>query len=205
MKEQSAFRPELQSILGSEALDFVVTANRSHSVKRSYLLIISGFLWVLFMAMFGVAMFLPILKGENVYFSNGQGPQVASLTHLTPIIIPAICVGLLFFIGIGIFCYGLVIYFQKGGMFIGTPTRLISFRNSKIGITMWENFSGDIEIEGDNQNGNLFLGMRSGLLLRARRGAESYVPNVVTMYAISGAFDVMDICDKRIKENKHSL
>ncbi len=205
MKDQSAFTPEIQSILGNEAVDFVVTANRAHSVKRSYLLIVSGFLWFLFMAMFGIAMLLPIVKGENVYFSNEQGSQVANLTHLTPIIIPAICVGILFFIGVGVFCYGLLIYFQKGGMFIGTPTRLITFRNNTIGITMWENFSGDIEIEGDNQNGNLFLGMRSGLLLRARRGAESYVPNVISMYAISGAFDVMDICNKRIKENKHSL
>jgi len=205
MKDQSAFTPEIQSILGNEAVDFVVTANRAHSVKRSYLLIVSGFLWFLFMAMFGIAMLLPIVKGENVYFSNEQGSQVANLTHLTPIIIPAICVGILFFIGVGVFCYGLLIYFQKGGMFIGTPTRLITFRNNTIGITMWENFSGDIEIEGDNQKGNLFLGMRSGLLLRARRGAESYVPNVITMYAISGAFDVMDICNKRIKENKHSL
>lgn len=205
MKDQSVFTPEIQSILGNEAVDFVVTANRAHSVKRSYLLIISGFLWFLFMAMFGIAMLLPIVKGENVYFSNEQAAQVANLTHLTPIIIPAICVGLLFFIGVGVFCYGLLIYFQKGGMFIGTPTRLITFRNNTIGITMWENFSGDIEIEGDNQKGNLFLGMRSGLLLRARRGAESYVPNVISMYAISGAFDVMDICNKRIKENKHSL
>ncbi len=205
MKDQSAFTPEIQSILGNEAVDFVVTANRAHSVKRSYLLIVSGFLWFLFMAMFGIAMLLPIVKGENVYFSNEQGSQVANLTHLTPIIIPAICVGILFFIGVGVFCYGLLIYFQKGGMFIGTPTRLITFRNNTIGITMWENFSGDIEIEGDNQKGNLFLGMRSGLLLRARRGAESYVPNVISMYAISGAFDVMDICNKRIKENKHSL
>ncbi len=205
MKDQSAFTPEIQSILGNEAVDFVVTANRAHSVKRSYLLIVSGFLWFLFMAMFGIAMLLPIVKGENVYFSNEQGSQVANLTHLTPIIIPSICVGILFFIVLVVFCYGLLIYFQKGGMFIGTPTRLITFRNNTIGITMWENFSGDIEIEGDNQKGNLFLGIRSGLLLRARRGAESYVPNVISMYAISGAFDVMDICNKRIKENKHSL
>ncbi len=49
---------------------------------------------------------------------------------------------------------------------MGTPTRLISYQNGTVRSINWEQFSGDIEMKGDDVKGDLTLQIRSGRMVR---------------------------------------
>lgn len=96
---------------------------------------------------------------------------------------------------------GIYMMRKKGGYFVGTQTRLIHYRKGTIRSIDWEQFSGDIEVSGNDEKGNISLQMRSGKMVSRNKGSSKYVPNVVYMTRIPNPFEVERICRKRIKEN----
>jgi len=91
--------------------------------------------------------------------------------------------------------------FKKGGYFVGTPTRLVHFRNGTIRSIDWEQFSGDIEVNGNEQKGNISLGLRTGKMVSQKNGPDRYVPDTIYISGIQEVYKVEKLCRMRIKEN----
>ena len=91
--------------------------------------------------------------------------------------------------------------FRKGGYYVGTPTRLIVFEKKGFRTVDWEQFSGDIAVSGNDQKGNISLGLRTGRMAGSKSGSDRYVPDTLYISGISDVFEVEKICRRRIKEN----
>lgn len=192
---------DLLGIIGSETTDFIVKSRRAQPLKVSLFLILFASFWLLFTAIFMIAFLGPLFSGNEVEFIANGTPVVASPRDLGPILVPALVIGLFLLVGIGILTAGLVALFKKGGYIVGTPTRLISFRSNGYRSVDWEQFSGDIEVKGNEQRGSITLGMRTGRMVSSKNSSDRYVPDTFYISGITGVADVEKICRRRIKEN----
>jgi hypothetical protein len=201
MIEDSLLPVSLRTVLGSERKEFAVKASKAQPSKMSYFLIFFGTIWLAFTSIFVFAFLGPLFVGKEVEFTADGIPVVAGPGNLGPIIVPALVIGIFVLVGIAVFGFGIYILFKKGGYFVGTPTRLVHFRNGNIRSIDWEQFTGDIEINGDNQKGNISLQLRSGHMVSQKNSSDRYVPDVVYITGIPDVFEVERICRERIKEN----
>jgi len=199
--ENIALPQELSSSLSSENKDFAVKAGRAQPLKKSISLILFGTVWTAFTSIFVFAFLSPLFQGKEVRFESNGVPTVASPDNLGPIIIPAIIIGVFVLVGIGMLSWGIYSIFKKGGYFVGTPTRLVHFQNGNTRSIDWEQFSGDIEVSGDAQKGNISLQMRTGRMVSRKNGPDRYVPDVIYISEIPNVFEIEQICRRRIKEN----
>jgi hypothetical protein len=190
----------LASNLGNELKDFTVKAGRSQPLKKSIGLLIFGTCWLAFTSIFVIAFLGPLIAGNEVHFTANDVPVVAGPGNLKAAIVPAIIIGVFVLVGILMMAAGLISMFKKGGLFVGTPTRLIHYRNGTLRSIDWEQFSGDIEVSGNEEKGNITLGMRTGRMVSKKSG-DQYVPDTIYISAISDVFTVEKICRQRIKEN----
>ncbi len=191
----------LLSVIGEEKIDFSVKAKRDKPVKSSVGVIIFGTVWTAFTSIFVFAFLWPLFIGEEVHFTSNDIPTVASPDNLEPIIFPAIIIGVFVLIGILMLASGIYSIFKKGGYFVGTPLRLIKYKNGNIRSIDWEQFSGDIEVNGNEILGNLTLQMRTGKMVRNKNKGTRYVPNTIYLSGIPDVYQVEQICRKRIKDN----
>ena len=201
MIEQITLPPELTNYIGSESKDFAVKAKHANPPKSSLFMIGFGAVWLGFTSIFVFAFLGPLFKGKEVEFLTNGVPTVAGPDNLGPILVPALIIGLFVLIGVIMLISGFVKMFRKGGYFIGTPTRLISMVKGKYRSVDWEQFSGDIEVTGNDQKGNITLGMRTGRMVSSKNGPDRYVPDSLYISGIPFAFEIEQICRKRIKEN----
>jgi len=201
MLENITLPPELESFAGSETKDFAVKAKHANPPKASLALIIFGAVWLAFTSIFFFAFLGPLFQGKEVHFLTNDIPTVAGPGNLRPILLPALIIGLFILIGIGMLIGGIYLVFKKGGYFVGTPTRLISFQKGKYRSVDWEQFSGDIQVTGDDQKGHITLGMRTGKMVSSKNGPDRYVPDELYISGIPDVFEIEQICRKRIKEN----
>jgi hypothetical protein len=121
---------------------------------------------------------------------------VASLENPAPLLMPGI-----FILGFFFLTQALRNFFKEGGYFVGTPTRFLHLQSGKLRSIDWEQFSGDIEVSGSTEKGNLSLKMRTGRIVRKKNGPDRFVPEIIDMVEIQNAFEVEQLCRKRIKEN----
>lgn len=91
--------------------------------------------------------------------------------------------------------------FAEGGYFVGTPTRLVSYRNGKFKSYDWEQFTGTIEVNGNIQNGNITFTMRTGEMVSRKNGPDQYVPDTTYIAGVENVFEVERLCRQRIREN----
>jgi hypothetical protein len=201
MIENFALPPELFANIGAEGKDFAVKARRSQPVKTSIALVIFGTFWLAFTSIFVLIFLGPLLAGKEVHFTSNDVPVVASPGDLGPLVVPGLVIGLFVLVGIGILGFGLFSLFKKGGYFVGTPTRLISCQGNTIRSIDWEQFSGDIEVSGNSEKGNIALGMRTGKMVSQKNGPDQYVPDVIYISGIPDVFEIEKKCRERIKEN----
>jgi hypothetical protein len=201
MLENVILPPELESIIGFETKDFTVKATRANPPKVSLALIIFGAVWLGFSSIFFFAFLGPLFQGREVHFLANDVPTVASPDNLKPIIFSGVIIAIFILIGLIMLYAGLKLMFKKGGYFVGTPTRLISLNKGKYRSIDWEQFSGDIEVTGNEQKGNISLGMRTGRMVSSKNGPDRYVPDSLYISGIPHAFEIEQICRKRIKEN----
>lgn len=192
---------ELSSSMSSESKDFTVKAGRAQPLKKSFFSIFFGTVWTALTSVFVFAFLGPLFLGKEVHFQANGVPTIASPDNLGPIIMPAIIIGVFLVIGIGILSWGIFSIFRKGGYFVGTPTRLVHFQNGTIRSIDWEQFSGDIEVSGNVQKGNISLHMRTGRMVGRKDGPDRYVPDVIDLAEIQNVFEIEQICRRRIKEN----
>jgi hypothetical protein len=187
--------------IGSERKEFSILSKRSQPVKASVGLIVFGTAWLAFTSIFVVVFLGPLLVGNEVHFTANGEPVVAGPGNLRPALAPALVIGLFVLIGILILGFGIYSLFKKGGYFVGTPTRLIHYYNGNIRSIDWEQFSGDIEVSGNELTGNLALKMRTGKMVSRKNAPDEYVPDVMYISGIPGVMEVERICRTRIKEN----
>ena len=201
MLERFNLPNDLNSVIGSEKTDFAVKAKRAQPGKVSVGLIIFGTIWLAFTSIFVVAFLGPLFVGQEVEFTTNGVPTVAGPDNLGPILLPALIIGIFVLVGIAMLGFGIYSLFKKGGYFVGTPTRLVHYQNGTVRSIDWEQFSGDIEVKGNMEKGNLALQMRTGRMVSRKSGSESYVPDTIYISGISNVFEIEQLCRKRIKEN----
>jgi hypothetical protein len=201
MIENTRLPEGLSSILGSESIDFAIKAGRAQPRKKSFPLILFGIAWTAFTSIFVIAFLGPLFLGKEVHFESNGVPTVASPDNLSPILVPALIIGLFVLVGIGMLSWGIYSMYKKGGYFVGTPLRLVQYQNGNIRSIDWEQFSGDIELSGNNQKGNISLQMRTGRMVSRKNGPDRYVPDVIYIAEIPYVFEIDRMCRKRIKEN----
>lgn len=201
MIENTRLPEALSSILGSESIDFAIKAGRAQPRKKSFPLILFGIAWTAFTSIFVIAFLGPLFLGKEVHFESNGVPTVASPDNLSPILVPALIIGLFVLVGIGMLLWGIYSMYKKGGYFVGTPMRLVQYQNGNMRSIDWEQFSGDIELSGNNQKGNISLQMRTGRMVSRKNGPDRYVPDVIYIAEIPYVFEIEKMCRRRIKEN----
>jgi hypothetical protein len=201
MIENYGLPGRLAENLGTEKRDFAVMAARSQPLKASLTMILFGTFWLAFTSIFVVAFLGPVFAGHEVHFESNNVPTVAGPGNFKPLIFPTLIIGIFVLVGLAVLGYGLSSLFKKGGYFVGTPTRLVHFRNGTIRSIDWEQFSGDIEVKGNEQRGNISLGLRTGKMVSQKNGPDRYVPDTIYISGIQDVFKVEQICRMRIKEN----
>jgi len=201
MREYYRLPRDLSTIVGSESKDFAVKAGRAQPFKKSFSLILFGTIWTAFTSIFVIVFLGPLFLGKEVHFESNGVPTVASPDNLGPILVPALIIGFFVLVGIVMLSWGIYSALKKGGYFVGTPMRLIHYQKGKIRSIDWEQFSGDIELSGNNQKGNISLQMRTGRMVSRKNGPDRYVPDVIYISEIPNVFEIEKICRRRIKEN----
>lgn len=201
MYESVSLPPELVSYIGSETRDFAVKAKHATQPKASIAMLIFGFVWLAFSMLFFVLFLGPLFQGKEVHFLANDVPTVAGPGNLKPILLPGVIIGVFVLIGLLLVYAGFRMLFRKGGYFVGTSKRLISLERGKFRSIDWEQFSGDIEVSGNEKNGNITLGMRTGRMVSRKNGPDQYVPDNIYIAGIPDVFEVEQFCRKRIKEN----
>ncbi len=195
---------ELSKSLGSEAQDFAVKAERALPVRKCVSLIVLGLLWTVFMSMFWVTLLGPVLMGQEATFKVNGVQTAVGPGNLAPLLFPGLVIGVLTLAGLVFLLWGVVSLFREGGYFVGTASRLVFFKKGNIRSMDWGNFSGDIEVRGTDQKGDISLRMSSGKMESSRYGRDRYVADMIYMAGIPNIFEIEKIVRKRISE-KSSL
>jgi len=185
--------PTLNAAIKSENKEFVVKARRTQPIKKSIFFIIFGVVWLAFISIFVFSFFS--------IFTEGETPDATGSSDLAFAVGFSVILGFFALIGIGILGWGIYSIVRKGGYFVGTPTRLVHFQSGTIRSIDWEQFSGDIKVSGDAQKGNISLQMRTGKMVSSQNAPARYVPDMIYMSGIPHAFEIEQVCRKRIKEN----
>jgi len=201
MIENITLPTTLSAEVASEGKDFAVKAGRAQPAKVSMALVIFGTIWLAFTSIFVVAFLGPLFVGKEVHFTSNDVPVVAGPENMGPIVVPALIIGFFVLVGLLMLGSGIYMLFKKGGYFIGTPARFISYHNGSIRSIDWEQFSGDIEVSGNEEKGNISLRMRTGQMVSSKNGPDRYVPDTIYISGIPNAFEIEKICRQRIKEN----
>jgi hypothetical protein len=201
MTENITLPPDLDAAIGSEKKDFAVKAGLAQPRNNSISKIRFGVAWTAFISIFVFTFLEPLLYGEEVNFVLNGVPTVASPDNLDSILMPAIIIGVFLLIGISMISWGIYSLFKKGGYFVGTPLRLVHYQNGNIRSIDWEQFSGEIEFNGNVDKGSISLQMRTGRMVSKKNGPDEYVPDVIYILEIPNVFEVEQICRRRIKEN----
>lgn len=196
---------ELSKTLGSEVQDFAVKAERALPVKKCVSLIVLGLGWLVFISMFWVTLLGPVLMGQNATRSINGVPTEVGPDNLAPLLFPAVVIGVLTLAGLMFLLWGVVSLFREGGYFVGTPTRLVRFQKGNLRSMAWENFSGDLDVRGTDQKGDISLRMSSGKMQSSRYGRDRYVADMIYLAGIPNVFEVEKMLRKRISEKSSSV
>ncbi len=201
MLESITLPNELNVALGSETQDFAVKADRALPVKKCVSLIIVGFVWLGFMSIFWVSLLGPAIMGREANFEINGVPTTVGPGNWAPLFFPGVVIGLLTLVGLLFFIWGIASLFRAGGFFVGTPTRLVFYKNGNLRSMDWQNFSGDIEVRGTDKKGDISMRMSSGKMQGSRYGRDRYVADMMYIAGIPNVFEIEKVLRKRIREN----
>lgn len=191
---------ELNISVGSESRDFVVKGTFAQPVAGSVSSMIFGAVWLAFtwfmMSFFIGPGFISGIIQSITSSINGTAGDGFDKGYL----FLALFFGIFLSVGLYIFLKGFYTLFRRGGYFVGTPTRLINYRNGRMRSTDWEQFTGNIRVRGNNTKGSITLEMRTGRTVSGKGGSR-YVPDITYIAGIPDVYEIEKICQRRIKEN----
>lgn len=183
----------LYSAIGSESSDFAVRARSVKPLRKSVFSLIFGIAWLTFTSVF----IFSLLGAENP-FETGAAPVQG---ETNPVWFLVIFFGVFLLVGVIILASAIVPALRSGGYFVGTPKRLIHFRNNRLRSVDWEQFTGDIEVRGSEMKGTISLKLRTGRIVHRSKGGSQYVPDMIYMANIPDAYKIERLIRKRISEN----
>lgn len=192
---------ELRLAIDNEQPDFIVRSKRNYPKTKAYGLLAFALFWNGFISIFWVAFFGPLFQGKEVHFTSNDVPQIATVDDWSALIMPGLIIGLFSLVGLGLFFYGLIMLYQTGAYFVGTPTGLIKFRKGNLKRTDWEQFSGNTKMKNNGLYGNLEFELRTGKTQSRSKGPAQFVPDIIHLSEIENVFNVEKKCRIRIKEN----
>jgi hypothetical protein len=190
---------DLQSVIGTEKIDFSVSAKRNQPIKKSLQSVLFGLFILAFMSIFVIAFLGPIFKGEESHFKVNGVPTTASWENFQPMLVPTLIIGVIVLCGLGLLLFGIYSLFQKGGIFVGTNNRLIKFHKGNINSYDWEQFSGNMEI--NSLKGDLTLQLRTGKMVSRKDKSDEFVPDIIHISGVPEVLEIEKICRNKIKEN----
>lgn len=201
MENNPALPPELISAIGSETVDFTVKAKRIQPLKKSIGVFFMGIAWTLFSVFMLLVFIGPNLQGQATTMKINGVEKVVQPGDWGAIAIPGLMMGFFVLVGLIIIVSSIQAMIKEGGFFAGTPTRLVNYQKNNIRSIDWEQFTGDIKVNGKNEEGNIELQMRTGHMTRQKRGPSKFVPDIIEIAEIPNPFEVAELCRKRIKAN----
>ncbi|MCD6580136.1 hypothetical protein J7L48_11745 [bacterium] len=192
----------VNTALSGSATDFIVKAKRKNSLGGFFASLIFSIVWL---GISGTMLFIilaPLLSGRNVPITVNGVHKIGNLHNLGPVIVPVVMLSVFVLIGLLILFAGLASAFRKGDYFAGSKDFLYIINSKGLRKIDWEQFSGDIQLKGNGENGTIILGMRTGRMNRSSNSNRSYyVPNKIQMVGIPNSFSIQDLLTRRIKEN----
>ncbi len=191
----------LKSVLDNESIDFSIKSKRNHPKNSAMAMLAFSLFWNAFVSIFIVAFIVPLFTEGEVHFLTNDVPTVATLENWKPMLVPCLIIGVFVLVGLLMLGYGLVMMFQSGAYFVGTPTRFIKYRKGTVTVTDWEQFSGNIKLTNKNLEGSLSLELRTGKIRSRDKGADRFVPDIIHIASVENVFKIEKLCRKRIKEN----
>jgi hypothetical protein len=200
MIEYISLPQDLIFTIGSETKDFAVKAKRKESLGTALFRLVVAIFWLFISVPLALSFSADL---NRINFASNEFLTAASFIDLFRALFPFIFV----LVGIGVLGWSISSLFGKGGYFVGTPTRLVSYRKGKIRSVDWKQFSGDIKVSGNAENGNIHLQLITGRMVSSNHGRrhgprrQRYVPDVIHMIGIPNALEIEKICRKRMDEN----
>ncbi|MFK8302608.1 hypothetical protein ACI75Y_06820 [Capnocytophaga stomatis] len=178
---------ELQEVISEEPIDFYVFAERKVPRVASVFFIFFGILWT--MVVLGIGGF----DFEEKFGASGDSFYNMMNVYLL------IVNGIFVLVGIGITVWGVVTFFQNGGHFIGTPTRLIHYKKRKTQIYSWSDFTGNMDL--NVKNGGLTFYTHSDKKVYDRN-RNYMICRSVHLFSAENILEIVQIAYQRITENK---
>lgn len=191
---------DLKKIIGKEPIDFIIKPKWNYTRKKARTFIIMSLIWNGIVGLFLYVMYAPLLTKGKVHFKSNGVPVVASLDNLKPLLIPSLILSVFLVIGIIMFVWSFINYFQKGSIFVATPTRFIKYRPKQINLYDWGQFTGNSRINLNKTNGNIEFLLKTGKIYK-NDGNKRFVPDKIEIAGIPNVLEVEEICRKRIKQN----
>ncbi|MDX2128707.1 MAG: hypothetical protein SFU91_06685 [Chloroherpetonaceae bacterium] len=167
---------DLSSLISDEKIDFFVYPNRQKPTYE-YLKVITFFIiWLIICGMITFVILSPLINGESVTIYFNDRAYTGDSNNLIPVIVSLI-IPITFFIGgAGVLIYNINQMMQKGGIFVGTITRLIHSHKGKIKVYSWREFLGVLEI--DAEEGDVSLKLRTGTVQK-QNGSKVFLHDIV--------------------------
>lgn len=165
--EATELPQDLYEAIGAENKDFAFKAGSSRPFRKSLPGIISGLLWIGFFSLLFFGIFNLDIKGM---LESGA----AENQTINPALYFLGFCGIFYLIGLIILVSAIIPVIRRGGYFIGTPARLIHYRNGKLRLIGWDQFTGDMQVRGKEQGGNISLYIENRYLEETKRRFSLY-------------------------------
>jgi hypothetical protein len=83
---------------------------------------------------------------------------------------------------------------------VGTSTRLVHYQNGNIRSIDWEQFSGEIELNGNDHKGNISLQMRTGKMVSRKTSQTDMSPMLFTFQKFPMYLRLNKFVEKELKK-----
>lgn len=192
---------DLSQYLGGETAEFTVKSEHPMPFREAAGLLVFGAIWTVF-SLFMFSLFIgPVLAGKEVHFKSNGVPVTAGPDNMKPLAAPGAILGIFVLVGLGMTGYGVYVITAEGPWAAGTPKRLLLVSPNSTRSIDWEQFTGDIQVFGNERKGDIVMVMRTGHMVQSKNSPPRYVPDKITLVGVPGPYNVEAICRQRIKEN----
>jgi len=193
---------ELITAIGSETKEFVVKGTRFRPVKGSLSQLIIGIIWVGGFLWIGYTMFDPFGGARETAVTQSLENESLIDKLLNQNMIAYLIYAFFLIPGIWNLTRTVIPLLRKGGIFVGTPKRLLNYRNGRIITYDWDQFIQKTNATGNTTKGNLTLTRTTGYQTKRNQAGMSYfIPFTVFISGIPDVFEIEKICKQRIKES----
>ncbi len=201
--------PEINQFLDSgERVEFAVYSKRVTPLSYTLAGLFFTFIWLSITGTVGFGFLSPWFLNESANFTKNGAPVTVGPGNWSGLLLPALIVGVFAVIGVSALCLIVYSFFSKGGWFVGTSKRLMQYRKGKVTSTNWDQFTGNFEMKGSPEKGNLMLELKTGITTTQNSqtfngvSRQKYTPNRIMIIGIPNVFEIGKMCKARMEESK---